>query len=164
MILCECVVYVQNGGAACARRSHQVHKSVMLEESETIYCDICAQNGKTNSLRLLCFILWKDYLTTTLQSLVLVSLVTENLWMECDDLKSPVTSYKLSKPDIPASQIHVVMWEIQKCDAISNPSYLQKIISESTETLPMAKCNTKSPFAAKSKTESSVVQSNLVSH
>ena len=31
--------------------------------------------------------------------------------MECDDLKSVITRYQSASPNIPPSQIHMVMWE-----------------------------------------------------
>ncbi|XP_060078045.1 SUMO-specific isopeptidase USPL1-like [Ylistrum balloti] len=35
----------------------------------------------------------------------------EELWMECNDLKSPVCQFDQSSPGFPASQVHIVMWE-----------------------------------------------------
>lgn len=32
-------------------------------------------------------------------------------WMECDDLKSVITCYSNVSPNIPPSQVHMVMWE-----------------------------------------------------
>ncbi|KAH9496713.1 hypothetical protein Btru_009761 [Bulinus truncatus] len=34
-----------------------------------------------------------------------------NTWMECDDLKSVITRYQHMSPNIPPSQVHMVMWE-----------------------------------------------------
>jgi hypothetical protein len=37
--------------------------------------------------------------------------LTESAWMECDDLKSPVSQFQKCPLKVPAEQIHIVMWE-----------------------------------------------------
>ncbi|OWF45208.1 uncharacterized protein LOC110457335 [Mizuhopecten yessoensis] len=35
----------------------------------------------------------------------------EELWMECNDLKSPVCQFDQRSPSFPANQVHIMMWE-----------------------------------------------------
>ncbi|XP_033727170.1 uncharacterized protein LOC117316608 isoform X2 [Pecten maximus] len=35
----------------------------------------------------------------------------KELWMECNDLKSPICQFDQSSPNFPAGQVHIMMWE-----------------------------------------------------
>ena len=50
-------------------------------------------------------------------------LIAEDLWMECNDLLSPLCHYDDKKPTFDAKEVHIVMWEAQGCDSQTEENF-----------------------------------------
>ncbi|GAB1602722.1 SUMO-specific isopeptidase USPL1-like isoform X2 [Argonauta hians] len=58
---------------------------------------------------------------------------SDRKWIKCDDLDGPVCSVNLGIPVIPKQEVHLVMWEKLKCDAVESTD-VSKVSSTSSSS------------------------------